>query len=102
MYKNSDGTGLIPYSDTERKFIEINDSRVQRQAMQSVEDLLADSGRDVDTYAAMATGGDQRVLLGDAIRPQGNSPSREDILKWLASSDSSSSSNNKWPSDVLR
>lgn len=102
VYKNADGTGLAKYSDVDRQFAQINDSALQKQAMLTANTLIADAGiSNIDEYSKKATGDTQRNLLSEAIRPPGNNPSREDILKWLASGEASRSSDNRWPTAVL-
>lgn len=102
VYKNEEGTGLVPFSDTERRFIQLNNTELQNEARTAVGELIVGAGvHNLSEYSSLATGDTQRNILAEIIRPESNSASREDILKWIASSESSSSNDNKWPTRVV-
>ncbi|WP_206492715.1 hypothetical protein [Rhodococcus sp. KRD162] len=101
VYRSEDGTSLLPYSQASEKYIAEPDPSVRRAATASVTYLIEGAGiSNLEEYARNATGDGQRDLLTAAIRPEGNNPSKAEILDWLASGASGRDLNNQWPVEI--
>ena len=102
-YKSDDGTSLLSHSDTARNLSNEDDSLVRKRVTDDIVNLIESAGiSNLKDYSQNAIGIEQRDLLWTAIRPVGISPTSGDILKWLASEESSASLNNTWPTVNLR
>lgn len=101
VYKTEDGTRLLPYSEAAEGIASGDNSAVNFVAYETVSTLLSEAGvARLDEYSRNATGEGQREALAAALRPEGNNPSRAEILDWLASDASSRDFNNKWPLEI--
>ncbi|MDI9927445.1 hypothetical protein [Rhodococcus sp. IEGM 1341] len=99
-YRNEDGTALLPYSEAVRNYLD-EPYRVRTDASHIVAQLIEHAGiSNLEEYSHNATGSEQEYLLWTAIRPVGNSPDKEEILKWLASEESALSPRNAWPTAI--
>ncbi|OZE96544.1 TPR repeat region-containing protein [Rhodococcoides fascians] len=103
VYKNADGTTVLPYSEAVRNVVDMDADRVRYEIYEITTRLIENAGiTNLEDYAGAATGDEQRDRLAAAIRPEGNSPTRQDILDWLSSDQSSRDSKNTWPLDIHR
>jgi hypothetical protein len=99
-YRIEDGTALLPYSEAVRNYLD-EPYRVRTDASHIVAQLIEHAGiSNLEEYSHNATGSEQEYLLWTAIRPVGNSPDKEEILKWLASEESALSPRNAWPTAI--
>jgi hypothetical protein len=97
VYRNDDGTALLPYSEARNKYVNEDDMLQRARAADAISQIVAHAGvSNLDEYARKATGDEQRDVLAAAIRPDGNNPNSEAILDWLASDESARDSRNTW------
>ena len=97
VYKNDDGTALLPYSEARNKYVNEDDMLQRARAADAISQIIAHAGvSNLDEYVRNATGDEQRDVLAAAIRPDGNNPNSEAILDWLASDESARDSRNTW------
>lgn len=101
VYKNGDGTALLPYSEASTKYMNEDGLLPRTASADAVSQLIKNAGiSNLEEYTRNATGDEQREHLGAAIRPEGNNPTSGEILDWLASDQSSRNSRNKWPLEI--